>query len=180
MGWLAENWLWVAGSLLLLFFVYRFARPGQAAQKTGGRQKAKMSPALVDAYFQRYKWMYQRTAPGVWQTGWRSNVASFQMFVKLTSRWIYFTVSPFVSGPIDPNRSERLNHYLLRLNRDINMAKFCLDSDRNIVLTVEMPCANLDYEEFADALNTLCHYAEDVYIELRNLARNPTAPSRYD
>ena len=77
-------------------------------------------------------------------------------------------------------RREKIYRHLLRLNRDIDLAKFCLDGDGDVVLTVELPRANLDYEEFADAIKALCHIADETYAELRKLARDPNALSRYD
>ena len=65
------------------------------------------------------------------------------------------------------------------MERDINMAKYCVDSEGDVVLTVEMPRANLDYGEFAEAIKVLCHYADDTYREMISIARNPNASSRY-
>lgn len=137
-------------------------------------------PETIDGFFEKYGWTYQRDTPDVWRTGWRGDVASFRMFIKLTENWIYFTISPFVVAPKKPECKEKLYFHLLRLNRDINMAKFCIDSDGDLVLTVELPCANLDYEEFSDAIGALCYYADDTYLEMLNLAQNAGAPSRYD
>jgi hypothetical protein len=179
MEWIAENRLWVAGGLLTLLLVYWFTRPGRSGEKKrGGRTKT--TPGVIDAYFRRYGWTYSRAAPDVWLTGWRTGVSSFRMFVRLTRHWIYFTISPFVTGHQGPGHGERFYHYLLRLSRDIDMAKFCIDSDGDVVLTVELPCANLDYEEFADAIKALCHIADETYVELSRLAQDRNAPSRYD
>ena len=49
-----------------------------------------------------------------------------------------------------------------------------------MLLAVELPTENLDYSEFSDAINALCYYADDIYLELLNLSRVPGAPSRYD
>ncbi len=138
-----------------------------------------LAPETIDNFFKQYGWTFQRETNDVWNTGWRGDASSFRMFIKLTDNWIYFTISPFVVAPKKPECKERLYYTLLRLNRDINMAKFCVDSDGDIVLTVELPCANLDYDEFSDAIGALCYYADDTYVELLNLATNPNATSRY-
>ena len=60
------------------------------------------------------------------------------------------------------------------------MTKFCLDSDGDVVLTVELPTENMDYSEFSDALGALSHYADDTYLEILTLAQQVDASSRYD
>jgi hypothetical protein len=142
-----------------------------------------LTPETIDGFFQQYGWTYQRDmqdAPDVWNTGWRGDAASFRMFIKLTDNWIYFTISPFVVAPKKPECKEKLYYHLLRLNRDVNMAKFCIDNDGDVVLTVELPCTDLDYNEFSDAIGALCYYADDTYVEMLNLATTPNAASRYD
>lgn len=139
-----------------------------------------IAPETIDSYFEQYEWAYEKSKENVWLTGFRGDVSSFRIFVKVTEHWVYFTISPFVVAPKDEAATHRLNWHLLRLNRDINMAKFCLDSDGDIVLTVELPTESLDYSEFSDALGALSHYADDTYLEILNLAQTPNAPSRYD
>ncbi len=185
MEWLAENWLWAGGISLTILFIYSFTRPGRSTGQnrkvSSSNKRIQMSPEVIDGYFGRYGWRYQRTVgTAMWQTGWRSAVSLFPIFVKMTRYWIYFTIVPFVPTPQNSQCAERVQRHLLRLNRDINMAKFCIDSDGDVVLTVELPCANLDYEEFADAIKSLCQIADDTYAEVARLATNPGAPSRYD
>ena len=139
-------------------------------------------PETIDGFFEKYGWTFQRDKdkPDVWTTGWRGDAASFRMFIKLTENWVYFTVAPFVVAPKKPECAEKLYYVLLRLNRDVNFAKFCVDGDGDVVLTVEMPSTHLDYDEFSDALGALCYYADDTYVELLNLATNPNTTSRYE
>ena len=139
------------------------------------------TPEIIDGFFEQYGWSYDRDPDSSdWTTGFRGDVSSFRIFVKLTDNWIYFTIIPFVVGAKEPECAHRLHWHLLRLNREINMAKFCLDSDDDVVLTVELPCENFDYGEFSDALGALCYYADDTYVEMLNIAQSPGASSRFD
>lgn len=139
-----------------------------------------IAPETIDSFFEQYGWTYDKNVDDTWLTGFRGDVASFRIFVKVTEHWAFFTIAPLVVAPQDEECTRRLNWHLLRMNRDINMAKFCLDSDGDVVLTVELPTENLDYSEFSDAMGALCHYADDTYLEILNLAQTPSAPSRYD
>ena len=49
------------------------------------------------------------------------------------------------------------------------MAKFSIDDDLDVVLSVEYALAELDRSEFDDALDVLSYYADRHYDELRGL-----------
>ncbi len=140
-----------------------------------------VTPEVIDGYFEQYGWTYSRE-PGSndWSTGFRGEVNNFRIFVRLTDNWAYFTIIPFIVGPKDSQCKQKLHWHLLRLNREINMAKFALDQDDDVLLTVELPSENLDYSEFSDALGALCYYADDTYLEMLNIAQTPEASSRFD
>ena len=139
-----------------------------------------IAPETMASFFEQYEWTYERSGDDTWYTGFRGDVSSFRIFIKVTEHWAFFTIAPLVVAPKDEECVRKLHWHLLRLNRDINMAKFCLDSDGDVVLTVELPTENLDYSEFSDALGALSHYADDTYLEILNLGQSPNAASRYD
>ena len=127
---------------------------------------AGIAPETIDSFFEQYGWTFERSGDDTWRTGFRGDTSSFRIFVKVTEHWVFFTIAPLVIAPKDEELTRRLHWHLLRLNRDINMAKFCIDSDSDVVLTVELPTENLDYSEFSDALGALSHYADDTYLEI--------------
>ncbi len=128
----------------------------------------------VHAFFKRYGWHFEYD-PGThtWLTGFRGDTSNFNVLVHLTDDWLYFIVSPFVNAPRDEACERSLYLHLLRVNHAINMAKFSVDSDGDVVLTVELPTENLDYSEFADGINALSYYADQHYMDVLNLAQDP-------
>ena len=74
-------------------------------------------------------------------------------------------------APKNEDCALQLYRHLLRLNREMNMAKFAIDDDADVVLTVELPTENLDESEFKDALDALSYYADRHYVEVLNLAQ---------
>jgi hypothetical protein len=138
-----------------------------------------LKPETIDAFFDRYEWTYKRDSPDLWDTGWRGDTRNVRMYVKLGEDWIYFTVQPFLAAP-RPEFRARLHEVLLRYNRAMNLAKFGVDADGDIVLTVELPCKDLAYEAFCDAMGALTYYADETYVELLNVATQEGAASRYD
>ncbi len=130
--------------------------------------------ASIHQYFDNYGWQYEfEENSNTWHTGFRGNANNFSVFVHLTENWLYFTISPFVNAPIDPVRKKKLHYLLLRLNHTINMAKFGLDSDSDVVLTVDLPIESLNFSEFADGLNALSFYADAHYLKILNAAQDP-------
>jgi hypothetical protein len=61
----------------------------------------------------------------------------------------------------------------------MNMAKFTVDDDRDVMLAVELPRENLDYSEFSDALGALSYYADQTYEAVHALAVDPDAVSGF-
>lgn len=130
--------------------------------------------ASIHRFFETYGWRYDfEESTKTWHTGFRGDTSNFNIFVHLTENWLYFTITPFVNAPADQACEATLHRFLLRLNHAINMAKFSLDSDGDVVLTVELPTENLDYSEFADGLNALSFYADAHYLEVLNSAKDP-------
>ncbi len=134
---------------------------------------------MIDNYFKQYGWRYQQIDEQNWQTGCRGDVASYTIRIRANEKWIYFSIVPFAIAP-KKELWPRLHFYLLRANQEMNVAKFYLDADTDIVLAVELPADSLDYSEFERALNALSWYADEHYLAVLNLAQNVGAPSKYE
>jgi hypothetical protein len=134
----------------------------------------------IESYFKEYQWSYERLDDTHFLSGFDSEVTdTFPIFVTLTPSWIYFAIVPFVKAPQDPECERVLHGHLLRLCQEINMAKFSVDPDGDVILTVELPRENLDYSEFSDALGALSYYADQTYPTVYALATDPTAVSSF-
>lgn len=128
----------------------------------------------INKYFEQYGWRATYDAETrAWHSGFRGESSSFNIIMHLTENWLYFAVGPFGSAPKDPECEKRLHQHLLRLNNLINMSKFCLDEDGDVVLMVEVPRASLSYGLFEDALNALSYYADAHYKDLTQLSTDP-------
>lgn len=114
---------------------------------------------------------FERIDAGTWRSSFHAESKSFRFFVRLTESWIFFTIVPFVAAAKNAAAEHRLHAKLLRLNRDINMAKFAIDEDGDVVLTVELPTENLDASEFRDAMDALSFYADRHYVEVARVAQ---------
>lgn len=128
----------------------------------------------IHEFFKEYGWQYDHDEESAtWRTGFRGDSNNFNIVVHLTEHWVYMAISPYVNAAQDEQCGARLHQHLLRLNHAINLAKFGIDLDGDVVLTVELPTENLDYSEFADGMNALSFYADGHYLDILNLAHNP-------
>ncbi|MBN1579742.1 MAG: YbjN domain-containing protein [Anaerolineae bacterium] len=134
----------------------------------------------IEGYFEQYGWSYDQLSETDFRTGFRGDVSIFRIIVHIADSWVYFSISPFVVAPQDPECERRLYKHLLHLNHEINMAKFTIDQDGDVILTVELPSENLDYSEFSGALGALSYYADDNYAQVFILAQVPQAHSLYE
>jgi putative sensory transduction regulator len=139
-----------------------------------------LTPETLEGYFEQYGWTYQKIDDAYFRTVFRGDVSSFVIHVRIAGDWVYFSVAPFVVTPQDTECERKLYGHLLKLNHEINMAKFTVDSDGDIVLTVELPGEHLDYSEFSDALGALSYYADDNYTRVFVLAHMPEAHAIFE
>jgi hypothetical protein len=117
-------------------------------------------------------WPCDRITKDTWRSHFRGKRSSFPFYVRLDpAGFITFTVMPFVRSPQDPTKAGALYEALLRLNHSLVMAKFSIDDDLDVILSVEHPVATLDRSEFDDALDVLAYYSDLHYDELSRLAR---------
>jgi hypothetical protein len=93
----------------------------------------------------------------------------FPVFIHRDPDYVSFAVIPFVKLP-DDESGDTLADRLLELNREMNMAKFSVDEDADVVLSVEYPVSDLDPSEVRDAIDVLSFYAEKYRAEVGALA----------
>src|SRR5260370_35866288 len=140
-----------------------------------------LAPETVEEFLRKDGWPLERVPDGTvptWRSGFRGEVAPFRFYVRLTDNWVFFIIAPFVLPAKKESSAAALYRRLLRLNQDMTLAKFALDNDEDVVLTVEFPTESIDYSEFKAALDLLSYYADRHYLEVLNLAQQePTKPS---
>ena len=120
-------------------------------------------------------WPCDRINDDTWRSQFRGRSGKFAFFVRVdrTAGYVTFAIVPFLRSPQDADRANQLYARLLELNHSLLMAKFSIDDDLDVVLSVEYPTSHLDRSEFDDALDVLSYYADQHFEELRKLAEKP-------
>lgn len=116
-------------------------------------------------------WPVDVLSPTTLQSRFRGKTRIFPLLVHLDGAFVSFTVLPYAHAPDDPDDADELLRELLRYNRQMNLAKFSIDEDDDILLSVEYHLANLDPSEVRDALDVVSFYADKYHEGVARLAR---------
>lgn len=114
-------------------------------------------------------WPVEPLSEVTMRSRFRGNGRIFPLFIHIEPPFITFAVIPFARLPADEGDAGALLKRLLRLNREINLAKFSVDDDGDVVLSVEYKLDDLDPSEVRDAVDVLSFYAEKYHGEITAL-----------
>ena len=136
----------------------------------GNTPKISLDASTIRTMLQEGGWPCDQINEDTYRSHFRGKRASFPFFVRIDpAGYVCFAIVPFLKSPDEQERSAKLYDRLLELNQSLLMAKFSIDDDLDIVLSVEYPFGQLDRSEFDDALDVLSYYADRHYDELRAL-----------
>src|SRR5262249_43914607 len=149
-----------------------FAPPRRASRL----RCAAMNLEDVRAFLQKEGWPVDMVSDVTMRSRFRSGDRIFPLFVHVESggdaapsgdhepAYATFAVIPFAKLPPDES-GDVLADRLLVLNREMNMAKFSVDEDGDVILSVEYPLPDLDPSEVRDAIDVLSYYTERYHAE---------------
>jgi len=140
-----------------------------------------LTPQHIEELFDQHKMSYTRADDDtIWYAEFDAAGEHFEFFVNLDEEedWVYLTINPFVPTP-DSECLDNLCYHRARLNYDVTMAKFVLDDEGDVALTVESLAEDLTYAHFAAALAALSNAAGGNYDQVLTLSQDATAISSY-
>jgi hypothetical protein len=114
----------------------------------------------LPGYFERYGWAFEKRDATLFRTGFVGETSGFDIWVRLTDGFVGFTINPYLPKPEQRPHGAVVFAALLSANHELNLAKFSLDEDGDIALSVEMPAADFGYSQFNDGLTAIAHYAD--------------------
>jgi hypothetical protein len=139
-----------------------------------------LDPSTIRDLLEGGGWPCDRINDDTWRSHFRGRNTSFPFYVRVdpSRGYITFAIVPFLRSPTDQAHAETVYKRLLELNQSILMAKFSIDDDLDVVLSVEYPVRDIDKSEFDDALDVLSYYADRYYRELATLADQRASKAR--
>lgn len=137
----------------------------------GDKEHLHVDVETIERLLREGGWDHHRITGDTWRGHFRGHSGTFPFLVRLLpTDYLMFAIVPFLRTPEDSERAAALYGRLLQLNQVLLMAKFSIDDDLDVVLSVEYPTAHFDKSEFVDALQALSFYADTHYTELEALA----------
>lgn len=121
----------------------------------------------IEAYLREQGWPITPIGPTILRSSFRGSQGTLPLVVSLENGWVKLVVVPIARLPSDAAKAERLYERLLRLNGEIMLARFSLDEDGDVLLSVELPTGDLNRSEIRDALDVLTYYAGKYQSEIR-------------
>ena len=125
------------------------------------RPRRPIDPDAIEALLTGGGWQLDRITEDTWRGRFRGRSRVFPLLLRLDpAGYLVFAIVPFVPRPEAREHAHALYNRLLELNHAMLMAKFSIDDDLDVTLSVEYPTGELDPSEFTDALNALSFYAD--------------------
>jgi hypothetical protein len=154
-----------------------------AAETVTGADKSFVIPAdkflEFVAKLELYNWGSLKKPVGqAWHLGYKGHLRLYDAYFGVSNSWAVFQVPVLLSKdslkPPDARGQRLFLRYLLRLNDELYMVKFGIGENGQILLLLELPVQELDYELFLFAVRTISKYLEVYTQELEIMA----APER--
>lgn len=130
----------------------------------------------MERFFHEIGWTAAKVGDTDWEVRYRGDVRDWIFYVRMTDFWVYFyaTVLNKIKDECRPNVYEHIG----LLNYKISLAKYSINSNQGVSVGVELPRENLKFGSMInDALGALSINADENYLELVNLANDPTRVS---
>ncbi len=119
---------------------------------------------------ERDGWTVDRLGDTSARAALRCGDTTLPLFVWTEEGFAVFAVVPFVRIEREVEECKELFELLLRLNQRINLARFGVDPDGDVALSVEWRRENIDPSEVRDALDVLAFYAREHRPQVAALA----------
>ncbi len=130
-----------------------------------------MDEAQLQAHLEELGWSCQPHGAHTFRSVHMTDEGEMVIYIRVHANWFVASVIPFLATKGD--NSFELSRWLLRMNRDMPLAKFAYDEDGDVAITIELPTENLDYCEVKWALEELLQEATKHRATLRAAAEGP-------
>ncbi len=120
-------------------------------------------------------WPLTRITKDTWSGRFRTRERTFPIVARVhPAGYFICAIVPYAPSPSGP-AAEPLYERLLQLNHVMSMAKFSIDDDLDVLLTVEYPTAHIDESEIRDVFDHLAYYADNHFDEIAEISSKAIA-----
>ena len=127
-----------------------------------------LDPTTLKGHLEQLGWDANPHGAGTLRSVHQTVEGEMVVYLRLHANWLVASVVPFLATKGD--NSFELGRWLLRMNRDMPLAKFAYDEDGDVSINIELPTENLDFSEVKWALEELIEQATIHRATLRSAA----------
>jgi hypothetical protein len=127
----------------------------------------------IVSYLQADGWPIEPLRDKAVRSSFRAETRAFTFFVHAEGAYLVLAVVPYLRLPVEEDTAQALMDRLLHLNNEMVFAKFSVDEDGDVILSVEYPMAHLNESEIRDALDVLTYYANTHWPEISEMGGPP-------
>lgn len=135
------------------------------------RQNIGCDSAAIDQILEDDGYRVSRIDRLCWRGRYRTRQRVFPFMIHISEERELLTMAviPYMKSPDDEALAASLYDRLLELNQVLLLAKFSIDDDLDVVLSVSHPTTSLQPSELRDGLSALLYYADNHHQELTDL-----------
>jgi hypothetical protein len=138
-----------------------------------GDSLARMTFDEIVSYLRADGWPIEPLREKTVRSSFRADTRAFTFFAHAEGAYLVLAVVPYLRLPVEEDTAQTLMDRLLHLNNEMVFAKFSVDEDGDVILSVEYPMAHLDKTEIRDALDVLTYYANTHWPEISKMGGPP-------
>ena len=123
---------------------------------------------ILEKYLSKYGWSFKKVSEKTIISGWQGQHRCFPLVISYCDTWISFEVNPLLKLEIDWEFWPELTAFALNLNASSRMIRLSMTEEGTLSLLLDIFSANLNFQDFSDALGVLGYYADYFYEEMTN------------
>ena len=123
---------------------------------------------LLESFMLDYGWSFRREGAGLWKSSFRGEEQLFPLSIIMTDNVLSFVIQPFIELSVDWESWPEISRLLLELNSKATMAKFSLNVEGRIELSIEVLNNAFSFDSFSLTVGLLGYYAYAYYEEILN------------
>ena len=117
------------------------------------------------AHFKKAEWGFEQIDAETFRAGFAGENGTHVILARVTEFWVVFSIDPFIR-----NRGTAWGSGIIQmlavLNNKTPLAKFSIDEDNDISLTVDFPVDGFSESSFRQAVMTLGRCADQLMVPL--------------
>jgi len=127
---------------------------------------------VLEDIFENSGLSFEHISKKVWKVSYVGETSDFQIMVDLNNPFVTLSINSYVFSPEDNECRLDLYTHLLKVNKEMDHAKFSLGEKGLVSLTMLItPLKRDPIRSLKKRLKSFCEYADNNYLDVLNIAQ---------